>query len=123
KSVTVGTANEAMGEALGELLGQRSLAQLALDNVQDDDFVPPEIPSLQRSRRFSVSSPGLSVWTAHGPGAVEKSYFVADDDEHVLYEMVFSAADARVVAAYSGDRRYLSDMTNPKFDAHVQTAR
>jgi DNA polymerase-1 len=123
KSVTVGTVNEAMGEALGELLGQRSLAQLALDNVQEDHFVHPEITSLQRSRRFSVSSPGLSVWTAHGPGAVEKSYFVADDDDHVLYEMDFSAADARVVAAYSGDRRYLKDMTNPAFDAHIQTAR
>jgi DNA polymerase-1 len=123
KSVTVGTANEAMGEALGELLGQRSLAQLALDNVQEDDFVHPEITSLQRSRRFSVSSPGLSVWTAHGPGAVEKSYFVADGDDHVLYEMDFSAADARVVAAYSGDRHYLRDMTDRAFDAHIQTAR
>ena len=123
KGVTEGTKNEALGEALGELLGQRSLARLALDNVQDDGFVHPEITSLQRSRRFSVSSPGLSVWTARGPGAVEKSYFVADAEDHVLYEMDFSAADARVVAAYSGDRRYLRDMTNPNFDAHIQTAR
>ena len=122
KSVTKGTANEALGEALGELLGQRSLAQLALDNVQDDDFVHPDITSLQRSRRFSVSNPGLSVWTARGPGAVEKSYFVADSEDHVLYEMDFSAADARVVAAYSGDRRYLRDMTDESFDAHAQTA-
>lgn len=123
KSVTEGTANEALGEALGELLGQRSLAQLALENVQDDDFVHPDITSLQRSRRFSVSNPGLSVWTARGPGAVEKSYFVADSEDHVLYEMDFSAADARVVAAYSGDRRYLRDMTDEAFDAHAQTAR
>jgi DNA polymerase-1 len=123
KSVTVGTENEAMGEALGELLGQRSLAQLALENTHDDGFVHPDITSLQRSRRFSVSNPGLSVWTAHGPGAIEKAYFVADGDDHVLYEMDFAAADARVVAAYSGDRHYLRDMTNPKFDAHIQTAR
>lgn len=123
KNVTLGTDNEALGEALGELLGQRSLARLALDNVHDDGFVHPEITSLQRSRRFSVSSPGLSVWTAHGPGAVEKSYFVADGDDHVLYEMDFSAADARVVAAYSGDKRYLKDMTDESFDAHAQTAR
>lgn len=123
KSVTEGTANEALGEALGELLGQRSLAQLALDNVQEDGFVHPDITSLQRSRRFSVSNPGLSVWTARGPGAVEKSYFVADDEDHVLYEMDFSAADARVVAAYSGDKRYLKDMTDEEFDAHAQTAR
>lgn len=123
KSVTEGTDNEALGETLAELLGQRSLAQLALDNVQNDDFVHPDITSLQRSRRFSVSNPGLSVWTARGPGAVEKSYFVADGDDHVLYEMDFSAADARVVAAYSGDRHYLRDMTNPEFDAHIQTAR
>ena len=123
KSVTVGTENESLGEALGELLGQRSLAQLALENMQDDQFVHPEITSLQRSRRFSVSNPGLSVWTARGPGAVEKSYFVADSEDHVLYEMDFSAADARVVAAYSGDRQYLRDMTDEKFDAHAQTAR
>jgi DNA polymerase-1 len=123
KAATEGTELEELGETLGELLGQRSLAQLALDNVQNDGFVHPEITSLQRSRRFSVSQPGLSVWTAHGPGAVEKSYFVADGDDHVLYEMDFSAADARVVAAYSGDQHYLRDMTNPAFDAHIQTAR
>lgn len=123
KSVTEGTENEALGEALGELLGQRSLAQLALDNMQDDSFVHPDITSLQRSRRFSVSNPGLSVWTARGPGAIEKSYFVADGEDHVLYEMDFSAADARVVAAYSGDKRYLRDMTDESFDAHAQTAR
>lgn len=122
KSVTEGTENEALGEALGELLGQRSLAALALENTHDDGFVHPDITSLQRSRRFSVSNPGLSVWTARGPGAVEKSYFVADDEDHVLYEMDFSAADARVVAAYSGDRRYLRDMTDESFDAHAQTA-
>ena len=122
KSVTVGTDNEDLGEALGELLGQRSLAQLALENVHEDGFVHPNITSLQRSRRFSVSDPGLSIWTAHGPGAIEKSYFVPDDEDHVLYEMDFSAADARVVAAYSGDKRYLRDMTDESFDAHAQTA-
>lgn len=37
--------------------------------------------------------------------------------------MDFSASDARVVAAYSGDKRYLNDMTNEDFDAHAQTAR
>lgn len=123
KSVTKDTELDELGEALGELLGQRSLAQLALDNLHPDGFVHPEITSLQRSRRFSVSKPGLSVWTAHGPGAVEKSYFVPDNEDHVLYEMDFSAADARVVAAYSGDKKYLSDMTDPSFDAHAQTAR
>lgn len=123
KSVTVGTGNEELGEALGELMGQRSLALLALDNTHADGFVHPDITSLQRSRRFSVSNPGLSVWTAHGPGAVEKSYFVPDNEDHVLYEMDFSAADARVVAAYSGDRQYLKDMTDESFDAHAQTAR
>jgi DNA polymerase-1 len=123
KSVTTGTEYETLGEDLGELLGQRSLAQLALDNTQNDGFVHPDITSLQRSRRFSVSQPGLSVWTARGPGAVEKSYFVADGEDHVLYEMDFSAADARVVAAYSGDKRYLRDMTDPAFDAHAQTGR
>jgi DNA polymerase-1 len=121
-AATEGTDREELGKTLSELLGQRSLAQLALDNVQNDEFVHPEITSLQRSRRFSVSGPGLSVWTAHGPGAIEKAYFVADGDDHVLYEMDFAAADARVVAAYSGDRRYLKDMTDPAFDAHAQTA-
>lgn len=123
KAATEGTELEELGVTLGELLGQRSLAQLALDNVHEDGFTHPDITSLQRSRRFSVSDPGLSIWTAHGPGAVEKAYFVPDDEDQVLYEMDFSAADARVVAAYSGDKQYLKDMTNPKFDAHIQTAR
>lgn len=123
KAATAGTDKEDVGETLAELMGQRSLAQLALDNTHDDGFTHPDITSLQRSRRFSVSKPGLSVWTAHGPGAVEKAYFVPDSDDHVLFEMDFSAADARVVAAYSGDKRYLKDMTDPKFDAHAQTAR
>lgn len=122
KSVTEDTENHELGEALGELMGQRSLAQLAMDNVKNDGFVHPEITSLQRSRRFSVSDPGLSVWTARGPGAIEKAYFVADNEDHDLYEMDFSAADARVVAAYSGDRQYLKDMTDENFDAHAQMA-
>ena len=52
--ITEGTAVEQMGQQLAELAGQRSLSQLALDSVQDDGKVHPDINFLQRSGRSCV---------------------------------------------------------------------
>lgn len=103
--LTAGTEAEDLGKAIAELKGQRSLAQLALDSTHRDGRAHPEISSLQRSGRFSVTKPGLTVWTARGDNAVEKRYFVADEGEKMV-EMDFSSADARVVAAVSGDIKF-----------------
>lgn len=120
-AVSQGTEAEALGRGLATLQGQRSLAQLALDSTYEDGRIHPEIACLQRSGRTSVQRPGLTVWTARGPGAIEKRYFVADPDS-VMVEMDYSAADARAVAAVSGDEEYAKRF-EPGADAHEITGR
>lgn len=119
--ITEGTPAEDLGKALAELKGQRSLAQLALDSQYPDGFAHPEITMLQRSGRWSTTKPGLTVWTARGPGAVEKSYFTADNDDEVLIEIDYSNADARAVAAMSGDKQYAKRF-EPGQDGHLLNA-
>lgn len=121
KAITKGTSAEDLGIALAELKGQRSLAQLALDSVHPDGFVHPDITMLQRSGRWSTTNPGLTVWTSRGEGAVEKSYFVPDNDDDVLLEIDYSNADARFVAAISGDRKY-AERFEPGADGHMINA-
>jgi DNA polymerase-1 len=119
--ITAGTEAEEFGRALAELKGQRSLAQLALDSQYPDGFAHPEITMLQRSGRWSTTKPGLTVWTARGPGAIEKSYFAPDNDDEVLIEIDYSNADARGVAALSGDRNYAKRF-EPGQDGHLLNA-
>src|SRR5690606_33597173 len=69
-ALTAGTPAEDIGQALAELKGQRSLAQLALDSVHPDGFAHPDITMLQRSGRWSTTEPGLTAGTARGEGAV-----------------------------------------------------
>src|SRR5690606_33983646 len=119
--LTKGTGAEELGQALAELKGQRSLAQLALDSCYSDGFVHPDITMLQRSGRWSTTNPGLTVWTSRGGGALEKSYFVPDNDDHVLLEVDYSNADARVVAWLSGDEAY-AERFEPGADGHLINA-
>lgn len=119
--LTEGTEAEELGRALAELKGQRSLAQLALDSVHSDGFAHPEITMLQRSGRWSTTEPGLTIWTARGPGAVEKAYFEPDVADEVLLEFDYSNADARIVAALSGDRKF-AERFEPGADGHMINA-
>lgn len=119
--ITKGTDAEEMGVALAELKGQRSLAQLALDSMRSDGFVHPQITMLQRSGRWSTTEPGLTIWTARGPGAVEKVYFLPDDEDEVLIGIDYSNADARIVAAESGDKKY-AERFEPGADGHMINA-
>jgi DNA polymerase I len=119
--LTAGTPAEDLGTALAELKGQRPLAQQALDYVQSDGYVHPDVTYLQRSGRLSTTKPGLTTWTARGPGAKEKEYFVAAPGCKMV-EFDYSNADARVVAAYSGDTEYLKRF-EPGVDAHELTGR
>lgn len=121
KMLTEGSDAEDLGNALAELMGQRPLAGQALMYVQPDGLVHPDITYLQRSGRLSTTKPGLTTWTSRGPGAVEKEYFVARPG-FKLVEFDYSNADARVVAAYSGDTEYLKRF-EPGVDAHELTGR
>src|SRR5206468_7412527 len=69
----------------------------------------------------STTNPGLTVWTSRGDGAVEKAYFVPDNDDEVLLEIDYSNADARVVAALSGDRKF-AERFEPGADGHLINA-
>lgn len=51
---TEGTEAEDFVRTLGELKGQRSTAQLVLDNLKPDGRVHPDITALQRSGRFCL---------------------------------------------------------------------
>lgn len=120
-SLTEGTEAEELGRALAELMGQRSLAELALKSTYADGKVHPEISMLQKSGRWSTTEPGLTVWTARGDGAIEKSYFIADNNDEVLIEIDLSNADARAVAALSGDKKY-AERFEPGADGHLINA-
>lgn len=121
KELTKDTPAAELGNALAELKGQRSLAQLALDSCYPDGFAHPEITMLQRSGRWSTTKPGLTIWTARGEGAVEKSYFIPDNEDEVLLEIDYSNADARVVAWLSGDKAY-AQRFEPGADGHLINA-
>lgn len=105
KEITEGTDAEELGTDLGILAGQRPLAQQALDYVRGDGRVHPSIHAVQRSGRCSVTEPGMTTWSARGPGAVEKQYFIPTEG-HKMLEFDLSNADQRIIAALSGDTAY-----------------
>lgn len=116
-----GERAEQLASAIAAIGGLRPLAQSALDHVQPDGRVHPDITCLQRSGRKSTTNPGLTVWTSRGSGAIEKKYFVANADDELLVEYDYSQADARIVAAYSGDPEFAKRFA-PGADAHLITA-
>lgn len=119
--LTANSEAEELGLALAQLMGQRSLSQLTLDCMYPDGYVHPEITMMQRSGRWSTTDPGLTVWTSHGPNAIEKEYYLPDSDDHVLLEIDASNADARVVAWYSGDQLF-AERFKPGMDGHMLNA-
>lgn len=103
--LTTGTPAEELGESLAELMGQRPLAQQALDNLQPDGYVHHDIVAFQRSGRSSTTKPSLTTWSAKGPKAIEKEYFIASPGCSLM-EFDLSNADQRILAAISGDPIY-----------------
>lgn len=118
---TKDTPAEFLGRALAELKGARSLSDQALMYVCKDGKVHPEITALQRSGRKSTTKPGLTTWTSRGPGAVEKEYLIADEG-CMLVSFDYSNADARIVAAYSGDEEFAKRF-EPGADGHEISGR
>lgn len=121
KELTEGTGAEELGTALAELKGQRSLAQLTLDSIHPDGRVHPEITMVQASGRWSTTKPGLTVWTARGPGRIERDYYLPDSDDDLLVSFDLSNADARAVAAESGDVAF-AERFQPGKDGHLINA-
>src|SRR5690606_525814 len=116
-----GEEAETLARNIAALGGMRPLAEAALKHVHADGKVHPDVDALQISGRKSTTDPGLTIWTSRGDGAVEKSYFVPNADDELLVEFDYSQADARIVAAYSGDTEFAKRCA-PGADMHMITA-
>lgn len=120
--LTEGTAAEDFARNLAALKGQRPLAALALDSMHADGKVHPQMTSLQRSGRFSMTEPSLPIWGSRTEAlAVDKRYFIASPGRK-LVTMDFSNADQRIVAALSGDKNYAKRF-EPGMDGHEISGR
>ena len=125
-AITEGTEAEELGRALATLQGQRSLSQLVLDSMKEDGRVHPEISSLQRSGRWSFTKPGVTIFGERTEALkADKALFIADEG-NVLAGFDYSSADARAMAALSGDhefaRRFETDEEgNDLHDGHNLT--
>lgn len=126
KSLAAGTEAEEFADVIAELKGQRSIPQLVLDSTKADGRVHPDITALQRSSRWSFSSPGVTVFGERNERLRrDKALFTADEG-NVLAGFDYSSADARAMAALSGDsvyaERFKTDENgNDLHDAHNLT--
>lgn len=105
-----------LAEAVAVLAGQRSLAELTQKSLYEDGKVHPDIMPLQRSGRCSTTNPGLTIWDPS-----HKEYFIPDTEGDLLASFDFSNADARAVAAESGDEIY-AQRFEPGADGHMINA-
>jgi DNA polymerase I-like protein with 3'-5' exonuclease and polymerase domains len=100
--------SELMGLCLtvASLTGARTIMQTVLDHATGDR-VHPEVFPLQATGRYSITNPGLTVLGKHGGKVAEREVFLPDADDHFLLGLDLSKADARGVAVWSQDTRYL----------------
>lgn len=123
---TEGTEAEDFVQALSSLKGMRSISQLVMDNMKEDGRVHPDITSLQRSGRWSFTNPGVTIFGERNERLkADKALFIADEG-NVLAGFDYSSADARAMAALSGDhdfaRRFETDEEgNDLHDGHNLT--
>lgn len=103
---TEGSDAEDFVRTLGELKGQRSTAQLVLDNTHLDGRVHPQITSLQRSGRYSFTKPGVTIFGDRTPELKRDKAIFRAAERNVLAGFDYSSADARAMAALSGDLEY-----------------
>lgn len=126
--VTEGASDEAkeFAQAIATLKGMRSIPQLVLDSMKPDGRVHPDITSLQRSGRWSFTRPGVTIFGERTDALkADKALFVAEEGK-VLAGFDYSSADARAMAALSGDdefaKRFQTDENGEDmYDAHNLT--
>lgn len=123
---TEGTEAEPFARALGALKGLRAISATVLDNLKEDGRVHPQITSLQRSGRFSFTDPGVTIFGERNERLrADKALFVATEG-NVMLGADYSSADARAMAALSGDKEYAKrfdtdENGNDLYDAHNLT--
>lgn len=105
-SFTQGTPAEEFVTNLSMLKGMRAISGTVMDNLKEDGRVHPEITALQRSGRWSFTKPGVTIFGERNERLkADKALFVAAEG-NVMAGFDYSAADARAMAALSGDREY-----------------
>lgn len=105
-----------LADAVATLAGQRTLPDLVKTSLHPDGKVHPSIMPLQRSGRKSTTDPGLTIFDDN-----HKDYFLPDSEDHVLVEFDYSNADARGLAAMSGDQKFAARFL-PGADGHMINA-
>lgn len=100
--------------------GERTVYQTA-DTCRVDDRVHPSIRPYQASGRWSVTSPGLTVYGKRDGRYVERRIFLPEPG-HRLLAVDLDQVDARAVAAHSGDRNYIKIFTDG-LDLHGEVAK
>lgn len=123
---TEGTEAEELGQALAALKGQRTIPQQILDNMKEDGRVHPNITALQRSGRWSVTKPGITVMGDRSEALKADKQLLIAAPGKVLAGFDFSNADPRAMAALSGDvefaRRFEEDENGAaRYDGHNLT--
>lgn len=108
--ITKGTPAEELGMQLAQLSGMRTLPEQVLDNIHTDNRLHPDISCWQRSRRRSVTKPGLTTWGERS-GKENKEYLIASPG-HKLIEFDLSNADQRIVVLESGDLEYAKNFVD-----------
>jgi DNA polymerase-1 len=108
-------------ETILGLSGARSIYGTALDNLQSDGRVHPQVAALQASGRLSITSPGITVFGKRGGRVVERAIFLPDQEDHVLVAADLAQIDMRAMAAHAQDPAYL-ELFEPGRDAHTEIA-
>lgn len=128
KMLAEGVSEEAedFAAAIAELKGMRSIPELVLETMKADGRVHPEISALQRSGRWSFTKPGVTIFGERNERLkADKALFTAAEGK-VMCGFDYSSADARAMAALSGDEEYAVRFQkdadgNDMYDAHNLT--
>jgi DNA polymerase-1 len=106
---------------VAEVTSARTVYGTALEHVDGDGWVHPSVRPRQASGRWSITSPGMTVYGKRKGRHVERRIFLPDDDDHVLFACDFGQVDARAVAFHSQDPNYINIFSSGK-DLHTEIA-
>ena len=105
---------------MGIVTTTRTVYQTAAEHLAPDGRVHPLNSFRQASGRWSVTSPGLTVFGKRGGKHVERDIFVPDEG-HVLMSFDLSQVDMRAMAGHCQDPAYMA-LFAPGRDAHAEIA-
>jgi DNA polymerase I-like protein with 3'-5' exonuclease and polymerase domains len=94
-------------------------------NLTDPDTgkIYPVLNSLLASRRMALAEPNLSQLPKFGGGAYVRSFFEADQDDHVVLTMDWSSVELVLIGDQSGDPEFAIVFGKRPFgDLHSETA-